>query len=452
MSATLSVPDGPPSPPQGLISAALATGAAVVAGAVLGRRSLPGIAAGLAAWAGAKWISSARRPAPFLRLEYGTPETDLSPEVYPPDTKMGPDWIDHHAVEFSHDVPDPIHARELLKDKVLPLLDDNGTPVHELCEAHIEVAAQPVAVAPHASDSVSDALIWEPTSGAQSCSHAACETVWFGLHEPIVIAAHEPPSAVPSLSPNHGAPPQLTPGEHLLQSPVAPDTLIPPPCFSSKRHGTPFAVPVKVATVPLQDVILPDVPASLELDLPGAPLSAAPHVSAAALITSPAAAGASVISPKPNTNSVLPTPRRQGALPKHLAAEPAAEHLSSVAEPLTAHILPEDTRAWLRELPIVPETAPTVAAIPQRRHLEPLAPMVAFRPPPRRWPLLVLLTLLLTSFLFLAADGWQHGELLRKIKGMSWIQKAAVIKDAVSSPSAVAPNPTSWTPSVAPQE
>jgi hypothetical protein len=78
--------------------------------------------------------------------------------------------------------------------------------------------------------------------------------------------------------------------------------------------------------------------------------------------------------------------------------------------------------------------------------------MVAFQPAPRRWPLLVLLTLLLGTFLFLAADGWQHGELFRKIKGMSWVQKATVIKEAVSSPSAGATNPTSWTPATAPLE
>jgi hypothetical protein len=48
--------------------------------------------------------------------------------------------------------------------------------------------------------------------------------------------------------------------------------------------------------------------------------------------------------------------------------------------------------------------------------------------------LLVMLTLLFGVLAFLAADGWQRGELMRKLGDMAWPQTEAVMENMITQP------------------
>src|SRR3954469_16408208 len=107
--------DAPPSAPS-LAGAALTTGAAVVTGMMLGRKGLAGLAAGMAAMAGAKWLSNGRRQEERAMEKAILAEVvvDSFPEIQA--LPMERDWVDDDAVVFTHAVPDAAVAMEMLRE------------------------------------------------------------------------------------------------------------------------------------------------------------------------------------------------------------------------------------------------------------------------------------------------------------------------------------------------
>jgi hypothetical protein len=192
--------DAPTSPTWA--QAALTAGVGIVAGLMLGRKGITGLAAGVAAMAGANLLKNACRHADVAPDDSTTAEAvDAPTEVLPPaDPPLeipiheapAPDWIDHDAVQFSHVVPDASFAATMLKDKELPLLDDDGLPVEH-------VAVQPVF--PEIPDhKVEEApLVWEPGRFIQSGSNGTSTTVWFGLHDVMPPAENPAPASSPPL-------------------------------------------------------------------------------------------------------------------------------------------------------------------------------------------------------------------------------------------------------------
>lgn len=207
-----------------------------MAGLFLGRKGVVSLAAGIAAVAGAKLIadvcfdddgsdvSNDELPPGNLPSE----PLALLPaptEVLPPEGPFleaaqepsSPDWIDHDAVEFSHVVPDATVASAMLKDKELPLLDDEGLPVDH-------VTVEPVYPEVPDTKAVDEGpLIWEPGRFIQSRSDATSATVWFGLHDPAPpVSPPAPPQEQPSPPPAAPAP---VPGPELIFPPPPPAAL-----------------------------------------------------------------------------------------------------------------------------------------------------------------------------------------------------------------------------------
>jgi hypothetical protein len=363
--------------------AALTAGAGVVAGLLLSRKGMGGLAAGIAAVAGAKLIADAcfddddenrlndefapgnctsqpiaLSPAPMEVLPPEVPSLDTTPE------KAGPDWIDHDAIEFSHVVPDATVAAAMLKEKELPLLDDEGLPV-----AH--VAVEPVYPEVPDKKAVDEGpLIWEPGRFIQTHSDATSSTVWFGLLDPA------PPASVP-------APPQDQPS--------------PPP-------DTPAPVPESPPPAPTPELIFPPPPP------PTLPLEAEPRQDPipSAPLQIP------VVAPKQTTRTALPQPRQTAAVARH------------ERDQATAHA-PPGLRLTSLGLPAVRHTqrASQLRSTGAHRHVvSPLAPFEKTKERHRsRRAVLVLSCLLAIVAIFLAVDRWTDGAIFQKLGARPWPQQ-----------------------------
>ena len=419
-----------PSPPSRLTTVAVATGAAVVA-SLLGRKRLASVAAGVAAAAaGAKWLSDARREEGTAHDPVST-TTDLSPEVHPP-APENCDWVDHDAVAFGHVVPDASEATEMLKEKSLPLLDDEGLPVEH-------VAVQPVYPEMPIQDFPMGPLIWEPGRFVQSHSDGTTgETVWFGMQDVMQEATpHEPAPAVPEVAV------KTIDVELVDPSPVAPmphDPATQQPFDGTyEQHQialvTPLA-PVPVPTFlesPFQPAPGTGVPeAAPQVSLAGMGPAASPGMSpfaAAAVLPLPGASGhAPVITPKGTSGTFLPQPRRTGEMsgrPTGAIAlgAPSAQSIpaAEVGQDRHAEFIP--ARGILRP----------GSATGARRHLEPLAPVVV-RKRRSQWPLVLLLLLLVAVGTLFAVDHWQHGELVRKVQAQPWYQNLVEMVQTAMKP------------------
>jgi hypothetical protein len=410
---------------------AVAAGAAVLAGAKLGRKGLAGIAAGVAALAGAKLFSGARNTESAPSRDDTSDVVDLSPEVHSP-TQECADWVDHDAVNFSHIVPDSAEAAEMLKEKHLPLLDDDGKPVEFFTlEPEFSKSLEP--------EPPLGPIIWKPGRFPQSASAGTSETVWFGMKDatPEVPAQQTSPPPLPARGPSEIA----TPLPPSISEP-APSSLLAAPSVLEEAPWPPVAVPppiplsvglsaitgLKPASAPAgQNPFLAPVASQVEPP-PGPPLAstAIPFPSGAfgasplSFMAAADAAAAPVVAARPAAKSCLPQPRRPGELPKHMICRTPGNAPASLS---AQNVMCEEP------------------AGPPQRHLERLAP-VMLEPEERRWPLLILLCLVIAIGVAIAADRWQDGALLRKVEAMPWFQKSLDGELTVSWPTASPPAST----------
>jgi hypothetical protein len=75
---------------------------------------------------------------------------------------------------------------------------------------------------------------------------------------------------------------------------------------------------------------------------------------------------------------------------------------------------------------------------PPQRHLERLAP-VSVEPEEQRWPLLVLLCLIIAIGIAIAAQRWHGGASVRKVDDMPLPQKSAGSERAIVPPATATP-------------
>jgi hypothetical protein len=468
MAESICAPDAPPSEPS-LATMAVAAGAAVLAGAMMGRKGLAGIVAGVAAFAGAKWYTGARSTAPEAPGEDTTAVVDLSPEVHPPTVECA-DWLDHDAVDFTHIVPDSAEAAEMLKEKTLPLLDDDGHPVE-----FIEVAAAfpevPVALGYPAvpeSEFPLGPIIWKPGRFPQSASAGTSETVWYGVQDvtPAELAQPPPPSALPSpasLEPfappmqaviPEPAPPPIA-AQRIVEETLAPAPLPPPPVavspplpisvgLSAITHPKPASPPIAQNPFLAPVALRPEpVPAAFHAPpAPAAPSAIAPIPFSSGAFGSPAvsfvaaadAADAPVVTARPAAKSSLPQRRRPGELPKHMAPRVPEDDPDA---PTTPHF--DQTPPWRAGAHFVQgQVCVDTSAAPPQRHLERFAP-VTVEPEGQRWPLLVLLCLIIAIGVAIAVDRWHDGALLHKVEALPLFQKSAEIEHLPVSPAPPTP-------------
>jgi hypothetical protein len=462
MAESICASDAPPSAPT-LATMAVAAGAAVLAGAMMGRKGLAGIAAGVAALAGAKWYSGARSSGLAPPCEDTPSVVELSPEVHPPRDEPA-DWLDHDAVDFFHMVPDSAQAAEMLKEKTLPLLDDDGKPVEFFTlEPEFSKSLEP--------EPPLGPIIWKPGRFPQSASAGTSETVWFGMQD-VTQAAPALPFPAPALPAPAPLEP-VVPHAPFIPEPATPfaqmvaERTQPPPAAQNivtEVPEPPMAVPPSIPiyagldaiTHPKQGsapvgqnpflapVALHPEPEPVAFHAPSAPsapfASSAIPFSGGALGASPVsfmaaadAAAAPVVTARPAAKSSLPQPRRPGELPKHMACKVPVSGPASPAMPLAAQTSPWHAGAHSAQGQLCVEPP-----APPPRHLERFAP-VSLEPEEQRWPLLVLLCLIIAIGVAIAADHWQDGVLIRRVEALPWFQKSVAVDHAVASPAASTP-------------
>lgn len=532
MAESICAPDAPPSTPT-LATMAVAAGAAVLAGAMIGRKGLTGIAAGLAALAGAKWYSGTRSMKLVPVSEDTWMVVDHSPEVHPPKEECT-DWLDHDAVDFSHMVPDSAEAAEMLKEKTLPLLDDDGQPVDFISVPVDSLIVDTVAVdypdVPEAQFPLGP-MIWKPGRFPQSTSAGTSETVWFGMQDvtpapqspalpapapaplepvashaiaPVVITepapppipapmiveeAPAPPMAVPPPIPTFvglsaithpkqasvpaAQDPFLAPAAlHDEPGPVAPSAFTTIPFSSHPEQASlpvaqnPFYAPaaLHVEPAPVASSVVTTIPFSEHPWQASLPVAQNPFVAPAALHVEPApaassavtaipfssgafgaspvsfvaaadAAAAPVVEARPAAKSILPQRRRPGELPKHMASRVPDSDPASPATPFSDPPIPWRAGAQSAQGVLCAEPVPA----PQR-HLERLAPVIV-EPEEKRWPLLVLLCLIIAIGVAIAVNRWHDNAVPRKVEPLSLpvLQKPAEVAPAVASPTPAVP-------------
>ena len=379
MAESIRAPDAPPSAPS-LAGAALTTGAAVLTGLLLGRKGMAGLAAGVAAMAGAKWLSDATRKEEISPVDAGSTRTDPMAEVPPPMLEC-PDWVDHDAVLFNHAVPDATAAMEMLQEKSLPLLDDNGLPVDE-------VTVLPAYPATPVYDFPFGPIIWQAGWAVQSRSDSAGETVWFGMQD-----------VTPWMQLNGPPTPALLPAAQSVD-PMPRDA-------KSVSETTLPHVQEKTVHVPHVQLIenafgaaeaQGDETAQGEAPFNHAAAASAPDPfsTAAEVMRSPAASGhAPIITPRTTAKPVLPQPRQTGVAPKPLAERDPHDNNEELAGKGT-----------------------DLSTEQGHRHLEPIAPSGEPHRE-RRWPLVLLLSFLTAILVLVIADRLHEGALLRKAAARS---------------------------------
>jgi hypothetical protein len=425
---------------------AVAAGAAVLAGSMIGRKGLAGLAAGVAALAGAKWYSGTRSTWPVPPCEDTSSVVDSSPEVHPPREEPA-DWLDHDAVDFFHMVPDSAQAAEMLKERTLPLLDDDGKPVDFITvEAEFFKSLEP--------EPPLGPIIWKPGRFPQSASASTSETVWFGMQDaaPALPAPAPLEPAAPFAQVNAELTPPPTAAQSIVQKAPEPPTAVPPsipisvgldamtqPKQASVPMGqNPFIAPLALHAAPepgpFHAPSTPSAPfASTAIPFSGVAFGASPVSSSLSFMAAAGASATPVVTARPAAKSSLPQPRRPGELPRSMACRtPDSDPASPEAR---AH---DHTPPWRAPAHSAQGHVGVDPAAPPQRHLERLAP-VSLEPEEQRWPLLVLLCLIIAIGVALAADHWQDGVLIRRVEALPWFQKSVAVDHAVASPAASTP-------------
>ncbi len=411
MAETHCDPDAPASSPA-LSGAVLAVGAGVLAGLMLGRRgAAAGVAAGVAAAAGMKLLSGSHHGTgvPVSQVTPRPPQPTFPPApILFPSMKQAPvpgDWLDHDAVVHSHIVPDAAQAGQMLKEKSLPLLDDDGLPVEH-------VTVQPV-YPEDLTESYNFPLgpiIWEPGRFVQSSSDGSCETVWFGLQDlmlekqvPEEITIETTPVEIP------------TEAEATVQEEVA-------PLLEAETQVT--APPPAVKESPAVSAFL----AKLAEELP--PRAAEPQTDAPSpfVVAAPSAMpglGEVIITAKATSRTVLPQPRYQSEISAEGTEEGAKGFDLDPEEK-------KDVQTLLNK--ILPESAPTHAGDfgKPRRHLEPHAPTRDSQSV-ERWPLVLLLCALIIAGLFFAVGWLDDGTFFHRLESTPWLEQKPSTEQTTSA-------------------
>lgn len=418
--------DAPPSGPA-WNGTALAAGAGVLAGLLLGHKGAAGLAAGVAAAAGVKLLSSTRWDEQSAPAPLPHPAPDILPAARPVQKEPG-DWVDHDSVLFGHLVPDATVAVQMLKEKALPLLDDDGLPVEH-------VSVRPAYPEDLKDDFPTGPIIWELGRFVQSRSDGSGETVWFSLQDvlrdvsgtmgtptnQLDVAATDLPihSEVEAPYPDTSGILEELPAEAPSVFPAEDLWSAPAPAFAGPEPLPEEADPEALPVVP-DAVASPSATweaASYLLSTPVAPPLEGPdeagHVDAPFQSPfSPVAAApgsVTVISPRPFLSAPLPQPRHADESPRHTAGTevPRPGVLTGGHSVLTTDLIP------------APGTSRAGVHTRPPRHLEPLAPVVSRRRS-GLWSLVLMFCLAIIAGLFLAARWWNDGELLRRFEDASW--------------------------------
>lgn len=481
-----------PAPPAPSWSGAAIAAGAVLAGLALSRSGRVGLAAGVAAAASVKLMNGGRRdeagghddaqffhPSPSAGKPWMAPVSPAESST----TEEERDWVDSDAVFFEHVVPATEDVQELLKPKSLPLLDDEGNPIHDT-DAGLHAGVLPGAADGPRYDFPLGPLIWEPGRTVQSCSDGTGETVWFGWQAeperedaaPGVVSDDTPPTVGPpsvlDLQQGAESPESVSSDENAIAESVEvlAEALnvglpgaVPPPSVDAPSGGSgtgveeapqatgleplPWELPVSSPETAGNGgstqgtrssfMLLPDD----EPEVPSAPAAVGTHEAGGETVlpqpsSMPPELGhvPSAIVPKTAVRAGLPQPRRAGELPRqvHEAALPAGTLCrNALAEPDEKHVL------LTRLLP----GANAVQAAPrhrQERTLAPLAPVGATSAA-RRWPVMLAIAMVLMVGVFLAAGWWRGGELLKKVENLPWRQWIEPGRTQAAHPDAAPP-------------
>ena len=395
MADTPSDPEAPAASPA-LSGAVLAAGAGVLAGLVLGRRGAASVAAGVAAAASMRLLagSSSSAAAPVARSAgppIPQPPFPPAPSLFPsvkPEPVAG-DWVDHDAVLYSHIVPDVSKAGEMLKEKSLPLLDDDGLPVEH-------VTVQPVY-----PDDVTESynfplgpIIWEPGRFVQSHSDGTGETVWFGLQD-LLRESEQPEEIVVETIPLEPAPPaevalveESHPEEEVVEAPMVP--------AQSSGTASPYLRELAEALYPAAPKAAPCPPPSVDVTDAGTT-----HL------------GEVTITAKSTGKTVLPQPRPRQTPPAQPKKDVGGADLNDEQA--------KDVQTLLDK--ILPDSGARIGDHGRpRHHVAPRAPSQDSQTG-ERWPLVLLLCALIIAGLFFAVGWLDDGTFFRRLEKLPGLEQ-----------------------------
>lgn len=441
----------PDSPPHGAVwnGTALAAGAGVLAGLLLGHKGAASLAAGVAAAASVKLLSSASRsdePPPDVNLLQSVAAV---PHTSTPVLHREPgDWVDSDAVLFGHVIPDPVMAVQMLKEKALPLLDDDGLPVDQ-------VTVRPQYPEDLKDDFPTGPIIWEPGRFVQSRSDGAGETVWFSLQDmireatrlaeaPDVQAETIATALLPAASEASFSDAALElPQEHSGPFP-APAPLLYSPCLTPSEPGPTWQPPE--ATPNWEAPSYPFFAGNAETveHATPSPFEPAPEMS----LFTPLLQGETEPHIEGPVTFITPKPYQGGAVlqPRH-AEEPLSPfHLTRSEAAMRPGLLTGGPSVLTSDLAPAHGTSRVGVHTRAMRQLEPVAPVICEKRG-TSWTLVLVSCVMIIVGLFLAADWWSDGELRRRFQSVSWMRS---LDQPVEAPSTSHMVPAGHLPVLAP--
>lgn len=452
----------PDSPPHGGAwnGTALAAGAGVLAGLLLGHKGAASLAAGVAAAASVKLLSGPTRseePSPDASLLQSMAAVAHTSTAVP--VKEPGDWVDNDAVVFGHVIPDPVMAVQMLKEKALPLLDDDGLPVDQ-------ITVRPQYPEDLKDDFPTGPIIWEPGRFVQSRSDGAGETVWFSLQDMIREATKLAES--PAIQPETIAPALLgAPAEPAFSAPLV---------ELPQEYPVPFSAPAPLLHNPWAS---PSTPAPAEPALEACADATWQPPQAAPIWEAPsypffATTAESAVHPAPSPSPFEPAPEMspftpllpsepehhdEGPLtfitpkpyqgvavlqPRHTDEPLSPFHLTRSEAAMRPGLLTGGPIALSSELAPAHGTSRVGVHTRAMRQLEPVAPVISERRG-TSWILVLMSCVMVIVGLFIAADWLSDGELRRRFQDVSWMKSLDQPAGAPDQP-AQAPAPAHLLP------